>query len=107
MTVFKLVTVTWFLDLDQEEKVDFNCQLAYTNSMKTSPKNAVARLRYLGQLLSKYAHCRNEQTGELSYRMYAWIDEYNDLKYEFPTEWKAYCEQYGYSPDHDAVDCTA
>ena len=78
--------------------------------MKHTNTFVVKRLRYLSTMLAKYAHrwCRGGNEGiEPSSRMYAWVDEYNDLRERYPVAWVMYCQTLGYSPDHDAYDCLA
>ena len=69
---------------------------------KMTQKAKVKRLKYLSSMLSKYAHCWNENP---SSRMYDWVDEYNDLRNT--AAWFKYCEDNHLSPNHNAYDCMA
>lgn len=68
----------------------------------------VAELRRLNGLLSKYrnAYYRNME-GELSPRMYAWIDRYEELKFDHPASWEAFCKADGKDTGHTALDIFA
>jgi hypothetical protein len=76
----------------------------------TTANNAklIAELQRLNGLLSKYrnAYYRNLDR-ELSPRMYAWIDRYNEIKAEHRAAWDAFCAATGKSPEHEATDIFA
>ena len=61
-------------------------------------------------MLVKYANAYLDAVSagkEPSNRMYGWIDEYNDIKFNFPTVWQTYCLNSSVSPQHDAYDLFA
>ena len=63
----------------------------------------VARLSALCKYISKNSHLWGT-----SDRLYGWVDEYNNLRSEMSWEqWKQYCTQVGYAPNHDGYDCLA
>ena len=64
----------------------------------------ITRLQYLNTMLNKYSHRWSQ---EPSNRMYNWVDEYHDIKENNRKVWEMYCEQYGFTLDHDAYDCMA
>jgi len=70
----------------------------------------VNRLNYLRSMIVKYtqAYYRAVDAGkEPSNRIYAWVDEYNDLRRDEPQAWAHYCERTNASPDHEAFDLLA
>ena len=69
-------------------------------------QSKVKRLNYLRSMIAKYGH----RWGEFpSQRLTGWVDEYNEIKENFPEEWVAYNKQYGSaaSCSHDAYDLMA
>lgn len=66
------------------------------------------QLHRLATMLAKYGHRWGENPSQ---RMLNWKDEYDSAKYDadgYQTKvWKAYCEQYGLDPSHNAGDCLA
>jgi len=71
-----------------------------------SHAKAVKRLAYLAGMLSKYAH-RWYANGEPSDRMYAWVDEYTELRAAHPAAWAQHCQDKGYDLQHTAYDIFA
>ncbi len=70
-------------------------------------KNA-EKLSKLRDLLTKNKHVyyNSLDSGKpLSFRMYSWIDDYNDLKHK--PGWKEHCKKHGSHEDHDAYDLFA
>jgi hypothetical protein len=66
----------------------------------------IIRMLKLSKLLSKYAS-RWCEVSIPSARMYKWIDEYHDLKHDYPQDWMIYCNEYNLALEHDAFDCFA
>lgn len=67
----------------------------------------IQRLKYLKTMLVKYSHRLYETNGELSPRMYSWLDEYDGLKENFPSDWIIHCEQTRSSVNHGGRDLFA
>lgn len=68
----------------------------------------IKRLAYLCAMLAKYAHRWAPANGsEPSNRMYAWVDEYTDIKDKHPEAFAEYCKRSGADPKHNAYDCLA
>jgi hypothetical protein len=74
-----------------------------TRNLKT-PKATIARLTYLGKMINKYAHRWGEYP---SSRLSNWVWEYDEIREDQPEVFRRFCEQNGYSPNHDAYDCLA
>lgn len=66
----------------------------------------IKRLEYLKEMLSKYGHCWYANGGP-SDRMYKWVDEYNDIKYNNREEFRAFCDKHGFEYSHVAQDSFA
>jgi len=65
----------------------------------------VARLHYLRRMLAQYAH--RWTVGNVSSRMYGWVDEYSAAKNKNPEAWLVYCTLMGFDVRHDGYDCLA
>jgi len=75
-----------------------------TNKTVTTGQ-VIKRLAYLADKLAKYSHRWSETP---SARMYAWVDEYQDLREQhYHGAWEIYCEERSAALDHDAYDCLA
>lgn len=70
----------------------------------------VESLRYVGTMLTKYAHRWNaamEKECMPSDRITKWFYYYEDARGTAPDVWKQYCETYNRSKNHDASDIMA
>jgi hypothetical protein len=74
---------------------------------KIAAKNIV-NLNRLRRHLSNNVHvyyAAMDRGRDLSNRMYSWIDDYNDLRFE--PGWSEYCAQHGSDESHNAGDLFA
>lgn len=69
-------------------------------------KNVGKRLTQITNLIHKNKHLAgdNDKRGK---RLYGWVDEFDDLREKYPTEFKQWCDDNGYDHNCNGHDCLA
>ena len=67
----------------------------------TKVKKHLARLKYLQNMITTYAHRWSEFP---STRLQGWVHEFNDIKYDYPEVWVIYCHNNKFAESSDGYD---